>query len=63
MECGVKRDRRGTNIEFAAELDVGMPRLADMLDPVVESALRANITSILVGLPGSGGLVESAECS
>jgi ribosome-associated toxin RatA of RatAB toxin-antitoxin module len=51
----------GTEIGFTAEFDLGMPTLADILDPVAESALRDNITLILGGLLGAVGLVEPAE--
>ncbi|WP_067542469.1 type II toxin-antitoxin system RatA family toxin [Nocardia crassostreae] len=40
---------RGAEIGFTAEFDLGMPTLADILDPVAESALRDNITRILGG--------------
>ena len=51
----------GTEIEFTAEFDLGMPTLADILDPVAESALRDNIIVTLAGLLGAVGLVEPAE--
>ena len=48
-------------VEFTAEFDLGMPTLADILDPVAESAFRDNIILILAGLLGAVGLVETAE--
>jgi ribosome-associated toxin RatA of RatAB toxin-antitoxin module len=51
----------GTEIEFTAEFDLGMPTLADILDPVAESALRDNISVILAGLLGAVELVEPAK--
>ena len=51
----------GTEIEFTAEFDLGMPTLADILDPVAESALRDNIIVTLAGLLGAVGPVEPAE--
>jgi len=38
-----------------------MPTLADILDPVAESALRDNVIVTLAGLLGAVGLVEPAE--
>lgn len=52
---------RGTEIEFRAEFDLGMPTLADILDPVAESALRDNITLILGGLLGSVRPLAAAD--
>ncbi|WP_037854703.1 SRPBCC family protein [Streptomyces sp. NRRL S-340] len=43
----------GTVVTFDAVFDLGIPTLADMLDPVAESTLRANIELILGGLLGS----------
>ena len=57
----VAATEEGTEIEFTAEFDLGMPTLADILDPVAESALRDNIILILAGLLGAVGLVETAE--
>jgi ribosome-associated toxin RatA of RatAB toxin-antitoxin module len=51
----------GTEVGFAAEFDLGMPTLADMLNPVAESALRDNIRLILSGLLGDIELVEPTE--
>lgn len=57
----VTRIPEGTQIDFTAEFDLGMPTLAEILDPVAESALRENITLILEGLLGSLRTVESAD--
>ena len=57
----VTATEEGTEIGFTAEFDLGMPTLADILDPVAESALRSNITVILGSLLGAVGLVEPAE--
>ncbi|MEU5088747.1 SRPBCC family protein [Streptomyces sp. NPDC021356] len=43
----------GTVVTFDAGFDLGIPTLADMLDPVAESTLRTNIERILGGLLGS----------
>ncbi len=40
----------GTLITFTASFDLGIPTLAEILDPVAESTLRANIALILRGL-------------
>jgi ribosome-associated toxin RatA of RatAB toxin-antitoxin module len=42
----------GTEVTFEAQFDLGIPTLADLLDPVAESTLRANIVLILHGLLG-----------
>jgi ribosome-associated toxin RatA of RatAB toxin-antitoxin module len=48
----VEQDGAGCTIRFQAQFDLGMPTLADMLDPIAEGALRENITRILEGLVG-----------
>jgi ribosome-associated toxin RatA of RatAB toxin-antitoxin module len=57
----VTATEEGTKIGFTAEFDLGMPTLADILDPVAESALRDNITVILGGLLGAVRLVAPAQ--
>ncbi|GAB4587105.1 type II toxin-antitoxin system RatA family toxin [Nocardia sp. IFM 10818] len=52
---------QGAEIGFTAEFDLGMPTLADILDPVAESALRDNITLILRGLLGELHPVAPAD--
>ncbi|MER7001060.1 SRPBCC family protein [Streptomyces sp. NPDC000410] len=42
----------GTTVTFDAAFDLGIPTLAEMLDPVAESTLRSNIERILRGLLG-----------
>jgi ribosome-associated toxin RatA of RatAB toxin-antitoxin module len=39
-------------VEFTAEFDLGMPSMAEMLDPIAEQALRDTIGSVLRGLLG-----------
>ena len=51
----------GAEIGFTAEFDLGMATLADILNPVAESALRDNITVILGGLLGAVRLVAPAQ--
>jgi ribosome-associated toxin RatA of RatAB toxin-antitoxin module len=43
----------GTVITFEASFDLGIPTLADILDPVAESTLRDNIALILHALVGA----------
>ncbi len=43
----------GSRITFEARFDLGIPSLADMLDPVASSTLRANILLILSQLLGT----------
>jgi ribosome-associated toxin RatA of RatAB toxin-antitoxin module len=42
--------RQGSLMIFTAELDLGIPSLAPLVDPMAESALRANMTAVLTGL-------------
>ncbi len=42
----------GTEVQFEAHFDLGMPTIADLLNPVAERALRDNIALILAGLFG-----------
>ncbi|WFR72068.1 hypothetical protein P9209_26580 [Prescottella defluvii] len=43
-------------IRFETRFDLGIPSLAEILDPVAESTLRNNILRILTAL--LGGVVE-----
>jgi ribosome-associated toxin RatA of RatAB toxin-antitoxin module len=43
----------GTLVRFEARFDLGIPTLAELLDPVAEAALRSNILRILTGLVGA----------
>ncbi len=43
-------DVEGSLMIFTAELDLGIPSLAPLVDPIAESALRANMTAVLTGL-------------
>ncbi|MBF6352949.1 SRPBCC family protein [Nocardia higoensis] len=42
----------GVTVSFDAVVDLGIPSLADMLDPLAERALRTNTVDILRGLFG-----------
>jgi len=44
---------------FSATLDMGIPSLADALEPIAARTLIANIVSIVRGLVGSAELVAS----
>jgi ribosome-associated toxin RatA of RatAB toxin-antitoxin module len=46
----------GSSLTFTAELDLGIPTLAPIVDPVARKALQSNIRSILRGLFGANGL-------
>ena len=50
---------RGSEILFSADLDLGIPSLADALEPIAVRTLIANIISIVRGLVGSAELVAS----
>ena len=50
---------QGSEILFSATLDMGIPSLADALEPIAARTLIANIVSIVRGLVGSAELVAS----
>jgi ribosome-associated toxin RatA of RatAB toxin-antitoxin module len=50
---------RGSEIVFRARLDMGIPSLADALEPIAARTLNDNIVSIVRGLVGSAELVAS----
>ena len=50
---------QGSEIEFAARLDMGIPSLADALEPIAVRTLIDNIVSIVRGLVGRAELVTS----
>ena len=49
----------GSEIVFAARLDMGIPSLADALEPIAARTLIDNIASIVRGLVGTAELVAS----
>ena len=49
----------GSEIVFAARLDMGIPSLADALEPIAARTLTGNIVSIVRGLVGQAELVSS----
>jgi ribosome-associated toxin RatA of RatAB toxin-antitoxin module len=50
----------GSRVTFDAVFDLGIPSLADILDPVAERTLRENMITILRGLLGEIEVVEEA---
>lgn len=46
----------GSEIRLDATFDLGIPTLADLLDPLAEATFRANILRILTGIFGSAEL-------
>ena len=42
----------GCTLTFTADFDIGMPALAEIIEPMIEAMLRDNITAILKGLLG-----------
>ena len=50
---------QGSEIVFAARLDMGIPSLADALEPIAARTLIDNIVSIVSGLTGSAELITS----
>jgi ribosome-associated toxin RatA of RatAB toxin-antitoxin module len=54
----------GSEILFAARLDMGIPSLADALEPVAVRALTGNIVSIVRGLFGQAELIAAdGQCA
>jgi hypothetical protein len=49
----------GSEIVFSARLDMGIPSLADALEPIAARTLIDNIVSIVNGLTGSAELITS----
>ncbi len=49
----------GSEIVFSARLDMGIPSLADALEPIAARTLIGNIVSIVSGLTGSAELIAS----
>ena len=50
---------QGSEIVFVARLDMGIPSLADALEPIAARTLIDNIVSIVRGLVGTADLVAS----
>jgi ribosome-associated toxin RatA of RatAB toxin-antitoxin module len=50
---------QGSEVLFSAQLDLGIPSLADALEPIAARTLVANIISIVRGLVGKAELVTS----
>jgi ribosome-associated toxin RatA of RatAB toxin-antitoxin module len=50
---------QGSEIAFSARLDMGIPSLADALEPIAVRTLTDNIVAIVRGLVGSADLVAS----
>ncbi|GAB7106919.1 aromatase/cyclase [Streptomyces phaeofaciens JCM 4814] len=59
--CEAHQD--GTAVTFRASFDLGIPTLAEILDPVAESTLRTNIHQILQGLLGTVAPAEAADAA
>ena len=58
-QCLDREGQNGTEIAFDARLDMGIPSLADALEPIAVRTLTDNIVSIVRGLVGTAKLVES----
>ncbi|MGW7281891.1 aromatase/cyclase [Streptomyces sp. NPDC054844] len=50
----------GTLVVFTAAFDLGIPSMAEILDPVAESTLRTNIARVLRGLANAEVIDERA---
>ena len=49
-EWALSEEDDGCLIRFAADFDMGIPSLSDIIDPIAEQALRDNVKSIITGL-------------
>jgi len=58
-QCQDAADANSTEIAFDARLDMGIPSLADALEPIAARTLTDNIVSIVRGLVGTADLMES----
>ncbi|TDD79193.1 SRPBCC family protein [Actinomadura rubrisoli] len=54
----VLRTADGVTVEFTASFDLGMPFIADVLDPIALDALDATISRLMTGLFGPGTRIE-----
>lgn len=48
----INGENGGSSVRFQAQFDMGIPSLANIIDPIAEQALRENIIAILRGLFG-----------
>ncbi|WP_031033536.1 aromatase/cyclase [Streptomyces sp. NRRL F-5650] len=53
----------GTLVVFTAAFDLGIPSLAEILDPVAESTVRTNIARVLRGLADAEVIDEHAAAA
>ncbi|MFJ3037915.1 aromatase/cyclase [Streptomyces tendae] len=53
----------GTLVVYTAAFDLGIPSMAEILDPVAESTLRTNIARVLRGLAGAEVIDERATAA
>ncbi|MGW3523373.1 aromatase/cyclase [Streptomyces olivaceus] len=53
----------GTLVVFTAAFDLGIPSLAEILDPVAESTVRTNIARVLEGLADAEVIDERAAAA
>ncbi|MEV6650776.1 SRPBCC family protein [Streptomyces sp. NPDC051219] len=49
---------RGCRVDFRAEFDFGIPSLAGILDPVAERVIKETIARVIIGLFGTGSVIE-----
>jgi hypothetical protein len=50
----------GCEVRFVASFDMGVPSIADIIEPIAERALRENVESILRGLLGDVQIVSQS---
>ncbi|GAB2819330.1 type II toxin-antitoxin system RatA family toxin [Streptomyces daliensis] len=56
----ISATERGARVDFQADFDFGMPSLQGILDPVAERVIRETIARIVLGLFGTGTVLDDA---
>ena len=59
-DWSVEADGADVAVVFCASFDLGMPSIADMINPIAERTLRENMHRILIGLLGEAIVFETA---
>jgi ribosome-associated toxin RatA of RatAB toxin-antitoxin module len=55
----LRDDEKGCTVQFAADFDIGLPALSSIIEPMVETALRHNVTAILTGILGDRTIIAA----
>jgi ribosome-associated toxin RatA of RatAB toxin-antitoxin module len=55
----VRDNEDGCTVHFAADFDIGLPGLAVIIEPMIASTLRQNITAIMKGILGEHTVIHA----